>query len=166
MKSALAANYSAASSLEVLRPSIFLIWFFNRMLCPFYILDPILWSDQPIFLCIQTYVLDFNKHFRTWLRCVNIIYNIEVLWIWSLACKILRSKVLIQSSNWLPWVDVILACYKGTLSPIHLLFRKHHGDGRSHWANIWASPCLIGWQVLTTEADPISLFTAVNYKFS
>jgi hypothetical protein len=63
-----------------------------EVLCPFYILDPILQSDAPpsifsirfsdwISLSFPVYKLLFwilKKHLQTWLRCVNIIYNIQL----------------------------------------------------------------------------------------
>ncbi len=63
-KRLLVPKYSGAASLEVL--------------CPFIFLDPVLWSDQPLLYSIYTSFLDFNKHLQTWLRCVNLIYNIEL----------------------------------------------------------------------------------------
>jgi len=51
-KHLLAPKNIQSTSLEVLRPFLFLIWFSIRMLCPLYILDPVLWLDQPTFVCI------------------------------------------------------------------------------------------------------------------
>ncbi len=66
------------TSLEVLRPFYILDPILKSDSPPLYIRDPVLWSDQPIISCIKASVLVLIKHLRTWLRCVNIIYNIKV----------------------------------------------------------------------------------------
>jgi hypothetical protein len=93
---------------------------------PLYILHPVLWSDQPIISCIKA-VLVLIKHLRTWLRCVNIIYNIKV------------TKLMFQICLPFQWCPLWRAIIKNmwncllTLNDLNFIYKLVSSISRNNW---------------------------------